>query len=149
MNSNDCKTSFAENVCDGSPVQFALDKPGLPVGTVVGAHRWPYESAHPDCWGAPWKGVVLALNDPLAWSGNAALSTQEKIDSHIAWCTERGLLKNDVPVQWDFGDEQVVYFQKSGGDDRCHELRPYAEDYLDWQATRAAKYKRLERVARS
>ncbi|WP_186214527.1 hypothetical protein [Burkholderia gladioli] len=114
------------------------------VGTIVGAHRWPYHSAHPECWGTPWKGVVLALNDPRAWAGNLALSTQQKIDEHVAWCHDHGLLKDTVPVLWDFGDEKIVYFQSASNDARCHDLRPYAEDYLDWQTERAAALRRVE-----
>jgi len=45
---------------------------GLPVGAEVGAQRWPYHAAHPDCWWRPWKGVVLALDDPRAWSRTIA-----------------------------------------------------------------------------
>lgn len=124
--------------------ELVADSTGFPVGTIVGARRWRYASAHPDCWGTPWSGVVLALNDPRVWSGNLALSTQEKIDVHIAWCKEHGLLTNTVPVLWDFGDEQVVYFQSTVGGTRCHDLRPYAEDYLDWQSSRAAAYRKLK-----
>lgn len=110
----------------------------LPVGTVVGAHRWPYDANHPDCWGTPWKGVVLALNDRRVWERNVALCTPEKIDAHIAWCLGQGLFRDSIPVLWDFGDRQVVYFQTAVGDGRCHDLRTYAEDYLAWQLARSA-----------
>jgi hypothetical protein len=130
----------------GDAGELVGDSVGFPVGTIVGARRWPYASAHPDCWGTPRNEVVLALNDPRAWRGNRALSTQEKIDGHIAWCKEHGLLTETVPVLWDFGDEQVVYFQSAVGDGRCHDLRPYAEDYFDWQSSRAAAYRNIGSV---
>lgn len=109
----------------------------FPVGTVVGARRWPYSASHPDCWGKPWQGVVLAINDQRAWAGNAALDTQSKIDAHVAWCQEHGLLKHTIPVLWDFDDEQVVYFQQAVGDASLHDLMLYAEDYSAWQSARA------------
>jgi hypothetical protein len=130
----------AESRVAGEPV---TDSARFPVGTVVGARRWPYASAHPECWGTPWSGVVLEMNDPRVWSGNPALSSQEKIGGHIAWCKDRGLLMNTVPVLWDFAGEQVVYFQSATGDARCHDLKPYAEDYLAWQSARAAAFRKL------
>lgn len=116
----------------------------LPLGTVVGAHRWPYSSAHPDCWQAPCKGVVIALNDRRIWKGNASLKTQEDIDRHVVWCHSHRLFAHDVAVLWEFGEEQTVYISSTLG---SHRVRPYAEDYLEWQAARAAEYDR-ERARR-
>lgn len=130
-----------------SPLEPAVtvqaERRELAAGDAVGARRWPYQSAHPDVWGTPWQGTLLALNDPRAWAGHPALTSQPAIDQHIAWCHEHGSLKDTVPVLWDFGDTQTVFFQSAAGDDRCHALRPYADDCRDWEAARAAAYHAL------
>lgn len=139
---NDKPSGFLPPAIKPTEQMFVTDR--IQVGTEVGARRWPYAAAHPGCWGTPWKGVVLAMNDPRAWAGNAALSTQEKIDAHVAWCHEHGLLHDSVPVLWDFGCESVVYFQATGGDARCYAVRPYADDYHAWESERAEAFRRLE-----
>ncbi|WP_035538924.1 hypothetical protein [Paraburkholderia hospita] len=118
----------------------------LAVGDAVGARRWPYASAHPDAWGTPWKGILLAVNDPRAWAGNPALRSQQAIDQQ-AWCHEHGSLADTVPVLWDFGDRQAVFFQSVARDDRCHALRPYADDCREWEAAYAAACRALIRRA--
>lgn len=107
--------------------------PEFQVGDVVGAHRWPYISSHPDCWQKPHKGVVLSRDDPRAWAKTIAFSSEnpgpEAIREHLSYCDRQGLLKDVVPVLWDFPDGQQVYWQQTTGNDA---LRLYSEDYLEW-----------------
>lgn len=138
MNQQDNLKMPAESVVHKAAGGVSTGSARLRVGTVVGARRWPYFANHPGCWGTPWKGEVLALNDPRAWAKNVMLSTQQKIDAHVAWCDLQGLFEDSVPVLWTFGDEKIVYFQTASN------LRPYAVDYLDWQAARAAAFRREE-----
>lgn len=71
----------------------------LTVGTEVGARRWPYHAAHPDYWGPPWKGVLVAENDPRACEKTLAFPfgrpSQEEVDAHIAWCRSQGLMNGE------------------------------------------------------
>ena len=107
----------------------------LPVGTEAGARRWPYHGAHDDCWGKPWKGVVLASDDPRAWRGTIAFPGElgdppaEKVRAHVAWCHEQGLL-SDVPVAWEFGK---VYWERWADGPDSYGVRPYGEDLVNWQ----------------
>ena len=112
----------------------------LPIGTEVGARRWPYEGAHPDCWGRPWKGVTLAQNDVRAWTGTFAFMgtpTQDEVDRHIAWCHGLNLLeKEKVPVLWDFVNQigepyQKVQWETYGNG--AHDVRPYVDDLAIWE----------------
>ncbi len=106
-------------------------------GTEVGCYyRWPYQSAHPDCWQPPHKGIVLALDDPRAWRDSAAfprnLPTQEECTKHVQKCLEMGLLKDTVPVLWSWakGHEQWLAWDNN--------LRPYAAELVAWDAARKA-----------
>ena len=84
--------------------------PALPcVGQEVGARRWPYNSCHPDAWGTPHRGIVLAADDPRAGIG------------------DHGLPAGVVPVLWSFGR---VLFEPA---DRLH---PYALDVALWRVER-------------
>jgi hypothetical protein len=117
----------------------------LPVGSVVGAGRWPFSHAHPDCWGLPWSGTLLAVNDPRAWYETLAfpcrdgqLPSQADVDAHVAWCESQNLLtKSDdphVPVLWAFGSETQVWWEGIRGD---YGVRPYEEDCALWERARA------------
>ncbi|HIH2751716.1 TPA: hypothetical protein ACYLN4_007566 [Burkholderia lata] len=142
MNQQDNRKTPAKSAAGEKDSRESTGSARFPVGTIVGARRWPYVGNHPGCWGTPWKGEVLALNDQRAWAKNVTLSTQQKIDAHVAWCDKQGLFEDSVPVLWDFGDEKIVYFQTASN------LWPYAVDYLDWQAARAAAFRReAERMA--
>jgi hypothetical protein len=107
---------------------------GLAVGSEVGARRWPYDAAHPDCWGTPWKGVVLEVDDPRSWAGTFAFPMgapdPQAVKLHVEVC--RGLgLPLDVPVRWDFGrDGCRVYWEKAS------DLLPYDDDFAAWTAKR-------------
>ncbi len=100
-------------------------------GTKVGAGRWPYASAHPDCWGKPWAGRVLAVDNPRAWEGTFAfpkVPTQEETTAHVKRHCAR---LTSVPVLWDFGvDGQKIYWE------RPEALRSYADDLAAWFTAR-------------
>lgn len=94
------------------PMRLPLPAPeglpaGLQVGDEVGAGRIPDGHAHPDCWGRPWKGVVLALDDVRAWAGSLAFPEAEPeplaVSAHVRDCLAQGLLRRKVPVAWEFG----------------------------------------------
>lgn len=107
------------------------------VGTEVGAERWPYSAAHPGCWGKPWKGIVLADDDPRAWVGTIAFPSDTPdpaaVKAHVAWCRSQGLLGNTIAVLWDFGSSG---FQNHW--ERPAKVRPYADDLAAWEKERAA-----------
>jgi len=108
-------------------------------GTEVGCeYRWPYSANHPDCWQPPLRGVILALDDPRAWSNCLAFPgrtpSQEECTEHVQKCLERDLLKTTVPVLWTWvdGKEQGVQWDSK--------LRPYAEEWDAWKTARSAAY---------
>jgi hypothetical protein len=95
--------------------------------------RWPLSAAHPDCWGLPWKGTVLAPDDPRAWAGTLAFPRgepePEAVRAHLA--RHPGLAVRSVPVLWEFG--QVDW-------ERREALRPYLQDVAAWEAERRAAF---------
>lgn len=115
------------------------------VGMVCGASRWPNSSNHPDCWGTPWKGRVLAINDPRAWEGTVAfgprLPTQEEVDEHIRRVKavfsspsvpgDGDPFAGAVPVLWEFGEVQW---------DKVTSIRPYVDDLADWEQQRKRRF---------
>lgn len=52
-------------------------------------------------------GTVLCITDPRAWEGSIAFESrqpsQEAVCAHVAWCLDQGLLRDSLPVLWDFG----------------------------------------------
>lgn len=111
----------------------------MKIGSKVGAHRWPYNAAHPDCWGRPWSGVVLEVTDPRAWAGSIAFPskpTRAQVAAHVAHCEANGSDFSDrAPVLWDFGPNgSSVHWEKVDGTE--HAIRPYAEDLEAWSAAR-------------
>jgi hypothetical protein len=106
----------------------------LRVGTIVGAERWPYQNAHPDAWKQPWKGVVLAPNDPQAWAGSVAfphgVPTQAEVDAELRQLKAVGLSDDRVPVAWEFGK---VHWERPSS------LRPYERDVREWEQARKRK----------
>lgn len=118
------------------------------VGTEVGTeYRWPYDSAHPDCWREPWKGVVLAPHDPRAWTNTVRfpgrVPRQAEVVKHLADLQERSIPLTGVPVLWDFGDEQRVWREIAEA------VAPYQQCLLHWRVARATKrgtYKPVFRV---
>lgn len=73
----------------------------------MGNGRIPYGDAHPQCWGRPYTGKVLFLDDVRAWEGTLAFGkgrpSQKDTTEHVRKCCERGLLRGVTPVQWSFG----------------------------------------------
>lgn len=116
-----------------------IDTTTLPaIGSEVGAGRWPMKAAHPGCWGKPWKGILLAVDDPRAWAGTLAFPSATPdpvaVKAHVAWCRSQGLLRGDrVSVLWDFGSHG---FQNHW--ERTEAVRPYAEDLAAWEAEHTA-----------
>lgn len=106
----------------------------LPVGTVVGAGRWPFLGSHPDAWGRPWSGVVIALDDPRVWARTLAFPCDdapdpEAVRAHVARCRLRGWLSDRVAVLWDFGSSGFrAYFESAAS------VRPYADDLAAWES---------------
>lgn len=118
----------------------------MDVGTKVGARRWPYHAAHPDCWGRPHSGVVLSRRDPRAWQDTmrfaGQLPSQAEVDAIVDANDARCSGQYDtVPVLWTFGEEQVAYFE------RIDRLRPYAKDLADWTASLWAAKHPMEKAA--
>lgn len=107
----------------------------LVVGSLVGARRWPYSSAHPDCWGKPWSGQVLAADDPRVWAGSIAFPTDTPDPAAVSAHVKRHayLLSGDVPVLWSFADHQKVYWE------RRTSLTSYEADVEAWAQARAAE----------
>lgn len=105
-------------------------------GTKVGARRWPNHGAHPECWGRPHAGIVLASNDPRAWQGTLAfgdrLPTKDEVDRHLAWIEANVPNRQpSVPVLWDFNGQLVAYWEK------VESLQPYALDLEQWMQSRS------------
>jgi hypothetical protein len=104
-------------------------------GLVVGAGRIPRQACHPDAWGRPWKGTVLAVDNPAAWRGTVAFPSASPdlaaVRKHVEWCLSQGLLANSVPVIWEFGR---VYFEPA------ESLRPYVNDVSHFNQLRAKAY---------
>jgi hypothetical protein len=106
-------------------------------GTEVGCrYRWPMDNAHPDCWQKPVKGVVLALDDPLAWKATLAFPDvvypdgppREKVTAHVLRCLRERLLGDVVPVRYVYPDAVVrVYW------DKVASLLPYQEEFKAWE----------------
>lgn len=109
-----------------------LPVPAL-LGVTVGAQRWP-QPLHSGA--QPWKGVVLAFNDKRAWEKSVAFGSpadslsQADIDLHVKWCLDQGLLRNSVPVLWDFNPTPRVYWTNPVN------LVEYEEDLRRWKLAR-------------
>lgn len=114
-----------------------ITNPDFPApGTEVScSYRWPYQSAHPDCWQPPHKGVVLALDDPRAWTNTIAFPgrtpEQEECTAHVKKCRDNGWLSTSVPVLW---DSTVTPGEQWVGWD--YNLRPYPEELSLWDYAR-------------
>ena len=104
------------------------------IGWIVGAKRWPSHGSHPGTWGQPWKGKVLAIDDPLAWKNKFAFPnrtpTQNEATSHVRQLMSRGLVSKSVPVLWYF-DEPTVHWET------VDNLRSYEDDVAAWEEERS------------
>jgi hypothetical protein len=119
----------------------AIGKIDNMTGMRVGAGRWAYSAAHPDCWLAPYVGTVLSAEDPQAWQGTLAFPGDElpdpaKVKAWAAQCRKEGLLDAKVPVLWDFPTGQTVRWETLSA------LRLPADDRKAWEEARAAAYSR-------
>ena len=117
---------------------------GLP-GLRVGAGRWPYVSCHPDAWQRPWAGVVLARDDPLAWTDTIAFSgrpTRKQVRDHLMDLERRARGLDDIPVLWDFADVRSVRWESAT------RLVSVAEDVMRWETARAKARADEERTGR-
>jgi hypothetical protein len=113
----------------------------LEVGSLVGSQRWPYWGNHPDCWGRPWSGTLLAEDDPRAWANTIAFPgrepSQAEATAHVAWCAANvphHIGEVVAPVLWNFRDESRVMWERTA------DLRPYADDVTAWEQARAEAY---------
>lgn len=110
----------------------------LPIYTLVGAKRWPYEGNHPDCWRKPIAGVLLPLNDVRAWRNTLAFPngtpSQEAVDAHCAKVLKDHGERGESPVIWYGQDGCFIHWE-------FHEnLRPYADDVKAWEEARQLEY---------
>lgn len=105
----------------------------LAPGTLVGARRWPCAASHPDGWGRPWTGVVLAQDDPSAWAGSVAFPVKRPNRAEVAAHVARFPgLRALVPVRWSFGEAVARVFWE-----RREAVRHAAEDVAAWERERA------------
>lgn len=102
-------------------------------GANVGAKRWPYAAAHPDCWEQPWSGTLLALDDPRAWAGTIAFPEAQPTRAAVRRHLAKSEPSERVPVLWDFGAIGLVVQWEQGAS-----LRPYEADVAAWETARAA-----------
>jgi hypothetical protein len=113
------------------------------VGQMVGAKRWGWSHAHPSAWMKPWKGKVLARDDPRAWENTLAFPgrrpTKREVKKHLNELKKMGhkLGSDSTPVLWDFGkDGRKVYWENT------KKLRPYQKDLEMWKKARTRARKR-------
>lgn len=113
----------------------------IAVGSAVSTeYRWPYDHAHPDCWGRPHRGVLLAQNDVRAWTGTLAFHStpsQAEVDAHLANLAERGIPLTGTPVLYVWG---VAW-------ETTEKVRPYHEILSMWLDARRAKRESYAKVA--
>ena len=113
-------------------------KPGTEVST---DYRCPMDSAHPDCWKEPWKGIVLANNDPRAWAGTVAMAyddnpSQERVDAHLADLAEREIEQTSIAVLYDFDGNPAVHWEPAD------KVKPYADVLREWHCRRQQEYQK-------
>jgi hypothetical protein len=106
------------------------------------SYRRPMDHAHPDCWGEPIRGTVLAYDDPRAWRATFAFPanhwpsgpSQEEATAHAEWCASEDLFRDGcVPVLYRSADgREFVQW------DRATALAPYQEMYERWKEAREA-----------
>lgn len=115
--------------------------PVLPVGTAVASrHRWPYDSAHPDCWAPPHKGVILAKDDPRAWFDTIAYPSsrypdgpnQAEVSTWVNQCLAEGWLVGRVPVLWTCSMTGQKFVQWED----CEKLAHYYDGLNHWKGER-------------
>lgn len=118
----------------------------LKVGTLVGAGRWPNQSAYPDLWEKPLAGKVLDFCDIRAWANSIYFPTDNPHPGEVMTLAlklrEQGVLEGVTPVHWDLHSHQKVTWEKTSS------LRPYAEDVALWKAAKALRMDEIEHPRR-
>jgi hypothetical protein len=120
----------------------------LTPGTLVGARRWPYSHAHPDCWQEPYTGILLALDDPRGWSftlfSPGGEPPPEELEHHVRSCLAEGPLADVVPVLWDFREHgRRVHWEP------LSMVMPAEVDRASWQRARERQWRQLARQRRA
>lgn len=104
-------------------------------GDKVGAGRWPRSGEHPDNWGEPLIGVVMAVDEPEAWRGTIAfagddLPSRAAVREHLDVLANAGISVSAVPVLWLHAGKTEVYWL------RPESLVSPACDRMAWLAAR-------------
>lgn len=136
--------SFARGAADVLEITSTAPR-ALEVGSAVGAERWPDTYWHGDGWGIPWRGVLLAVDDPRAWAGSGIAAkipgnpTRAECRAHIthleklwaecpATACRAPLFSSTVMVLWDFGRGALVVYREDAA-----KVRSYREDVAAWK----------------
>lgn len=111
-------------------------------GTTVGGKLWGNRNAHPSQWSAPFRGTVLAHDEPMAWAYSFEFPTDRpssaEVKNLVIRYAKEGVLASRVPVLWDLDTHKVVRWE------RIDKIRLASEDLALW---RAEKSLRLEQIA--
>lgn len=115
-------------------------------GTLVGAGRWPNQSAHPNLWQKPVSGQVLDFCDVRAWANTIHFPVDNPHAGDVMGVALKlraeGALSGLVPVVWDFGTHRSVLWERELA------LRPYEEDVVLWRAAKALRLDELRHPRR-
>lgn len=115
-------------------------------GTMVGAGRWPNQSAHPDFWQKPLSGQVLEFCDVRAWANSVHFPEDAPHAGDVMGVAlklrAQGALNGLAPVFWDFGTHRRVLWERESA------LRPYEEDVVLWRAAKALRLDELRHPRR-
>lgn len=115
-------------------------------GSSVGAGRWPNRRAHPDHWHKPLRGQVLDICDVRAWANTIHFPEDVPHAGEVMTLAlklqHEGKLQGLVPVSWDFGGQQRVYWEREMA------LRTYEDDVVLWRAARAMRLDEIEHPRR-
>lgn len=143
---------------------------GFTVGMEVGAGRWPWHGAHPDCWGKPWKGMVLSPDDPRAWEstiafpGTSQVPTRGEVLLHLwsvknmyHWAFKEHMSPemwrkeydkpNTFPILWDFDGKRKVFWARPAKHDLdIYGAKPYKLDLLLWKKERRTAMQQVQQA---
>jgi hypothetical protein len=112
-------------------------------GSWVGAGRWSNSAAHPDQWGRPIGGQVVAADSPAAWANTPEFPVSNpdgaQVMNHITELRKQGKLEGAIPILWDLGNGiRVIKWEKVSS------LRPYGDEMILYKAR---KLMRLDELA--
>lgn len=115
-------------------------------GSPVGAGRWPDQHTHPDFWPRPLRGQILDFCDVRAWANSLYFPEDNPHAGDVMGVALKlraeGVLDGVLPVLWDFGTHQRVFWEKEA------RLHPYDEDLVLWRAARALRLDELRHPRR-